>query len=107
MNMVLLNYLNFDISYTIFKIIIITFADKYNKIRYMAENNKRGGKRIGAGRPKLPNSKVQIALKLDRDLNEAFKSPQFVKTKVLRGQYINQSIREKMLRDGILPSDME
>ena len=73
----------------------------------MTDKNKRGGKRIGAGRPKSPNSKVQIALKLDRDLNEAFKSPQFIETNMLRGQYINQSIREKMQKDGILPSDAE
>lgn len=73
----------------------------------MEENKKRGGKRIGAGRPKKADAKVQVALKLDYDLNEAFNSPQFVKTKVLRGQYINQSIREKMQSDGILPSDTE
>ena len=97
--MVLLNYLNFDISYTIFKIIIITFAAKYNKIRYMAENNKRGGKRIGAGRPSNPRSKVQIALKLDGDLNEVFDSPKFDGN---RGQYINKAVREKMLADGYI-----
>lgn len=107
MNMVLLNYLNFDISYTIFKIIIITFAAKYNKIRYMAENNKRGGKRIGAGRPKKSDAKVQVALKLDYDLNEVFESSKFKEKNMLRGQYINQSIREKMQKDGILPSDAE
>ena len=70
----------------------------------MAENKKRGGKRIGAGRPKSPNSKVQIALKLDRDLNEAFESSKFEGN---RGQYINKAVREKMQRDGILPSDTE
>lgn len=71
------------------------------------KKTKRGGKRIGAGRPKKSDSKVQIALKLDFDLNEAFNSPQFIETNMLRGQYINQSIREKMQKDGILPSDAE
>ena len=73
----------------------------------MAEKNKRGGKRIGAGRPKKADAKVQVALKLDYDLSEAFNSPQFKEKNMLRGQYINQSIREKMQSDGILPSDTE
>ena len=73
----------------------------------MAENKKRGGKRIGAGRPKKSDAKVQVALKLDYELSEAFNSPLFKEKKMLRGQYINQSIREKMQKDGILPSDAE
>ena len=45
----------------------------------MAEEmkSKHGGKRVGAGRPSSPNSKKQIALKLDNDLFEVFSSPQF------------------------------
>ena len=73
----------------------------------MADKNKRGGKRIGAGRPKKADAKVQIALKLDYDLNEAFESSKFKEKNMLRGQFINQSIREKMQSDGILPSEAE
>lgn len=68
-------------------------------------NFKHGGARAGAGRKPSPNSKVQIAVKLDRDLSEVFNSPQFTQTGVLRGQYINLSIREKMQMDGLLSSD--
>lgn len=73
----------------------------------MADNNKskHGGKRIGAGRPKQPNSKVQVALKLDHDLNEVFNSPLFQELKMVRGQYINTSIRERMVKDGLISSD--
>ena len=58
-----------------------------------------GGKRVGAGRPSSPNSKVQIALKLDRDLKDAFDSPMF---KENRGRYINDAVRAKMKEDGYI-----
>jgi uncharacterized protein (DUF4415 family) len=64
--------------------------------------NTHGGKRIGAGRKPSENSKVQTALKLDKDLYDAFKSEKFQALTMNRGQYINQAIREKMLRDGYL-----
>ena len=62
-------------------------------------NPKHGGKREGAGRPKNPRSKVQIALKLDKDLDEVFKSSEFEGN---RGQYINTAERAKMKEDGYL-----
>lgn len=66
---------------------------------------KHGGRRANAGRKKDPNSKVQTALKLDRDLSDVFNSPQFIEGNMLRGQYINIAIREKMQKDGLLSSD--
>ena len=59
----------------------------------------RGGKREGAGRPSSPNSKVQVALKLDRDLKDVFDSPNFEEN---RGRYINDAVREKMKKDGYI-----
>lgn len=66
---------------------------------------KHGGRRANAGRKKDPNSKVQITLKLDRDLSDVFNSPQFIEGNMLRGQYINIAVREKMQKDGLLSSD--
>ncbi len=67
----------------------------------MAEETKNthGGKRHGAGRKASPRSKVQIALKLDRDLNDVFESEGF---EANRGRYINDAIREKMVADGFI-----
>ena len=59
----------------------------------------RGGKRDGAGRKPSPNSKKQVALKLDRDLYNVFYSDLFKENK---GRYINDAIREKMKCDGYL-----
>lgn len=66
--------------------------------------SKHGGKRIGAGRPSSPNSKKQIALKLDNELFEVFNSPPFTKDGkgLNRGRYINEAIREKMERDSYI-----
>lgn len=64
--------------------------------------NTHGGKRLGAGRKPSENSKVQTALKLDKDLSDAFKSEKFRTHNMNRGQYINQAIREKMLQDGFI-----
>ena len=61
--------------------------------------SNHGGKRVGAGRPSSPRSKVQIALKLDADLNEVFESPKFEGN---RGRYINDAIRAKMYADAYL-----
>ena len=70
----------------------------------MAEeiHNGHGGKRQGAGRKPSENSKVQTALKLDKDLSDAFKSEKFLILNMNRGQYINQAIREKMKKDGYI-----
>jgi len=67
----------------------------------MAEvmHNSHGGKRTGAGRKPSPRSKVQVALKLDADLNNVFESPQFNEN---RGRYINDAVRAKMLADGYI-----
>lgn len=70
----------------------------------MAEEmkSKHGGKRVGAGRPSSPNSKKQIALKLDNDLFEVFSSPRFNGN---RGRYINEAVREKMVKEEMLIND--
>ena len=70
----------------------------------MAEEtkSKRGGKRPNSGRKPSPNSKKQIALKLDNDLFEVFNSPQFNGN---RGRYINEAIREKMKKEKMLIID--
>lgn len=67
----------------------------------MAEeiHNGHGGKRAGAGRKPSPRSKVQVALKLDADLNEVFESPNFDGN---RGRYINDAVRAKMVADGFI-----
>ena len=67
----------------------------------MAEEkqNTHGGKREGAGRPSSPRSKVQVALKLDSDLNDVFSSDRFDGN---RGRYINDAIRAKMIADGYI-----
>lgn len=67
----------------------------------MAEESKNnhGGKRVGAGRPSSPRSKVQVALKLDADLNDVFDSH---KSELNRGRYINDAVRAKMLADGYI-----
>ena len=59
-----------------------------------------GGKRVGAGRPSSPNSKVQITLKLDKDLSDVFKSSRFEGKN--RGRYINEAVRAKMKEDGYI-----
>ena len=58
-----------------------------------------GGKREGAGRPSSPRSKVQVALKLDKDLNDVFEAR---KEEMNRGRYINDAVRSKMLADGYI-----
>ena len=81
-----------------FKILFISL----HQICYnMAEESKtnHGGKRVGAGRPSSPRSKVQVALKLDADLNDVFESN---KSDLNRGRYINDAVRAKMLADGYI-----
>jgi uncharacterized protein (DUF4415 family) len=73
------------------------------------KQSKRGGKRIGAGRPPKSDSKKQIAIKLDRDLDDIFKSSPFSKdaSGLNRGRYINEAIREKMERDSFIKSNSQ
>ena len=68
------------------------------------KQSKKGGKRIGAGRPPKSDSKKQISIKLDRDLYDIFKTPPFVKDNngLNRGRYINEAIREKLERDSFI-----
>lgn len=63
------------------------------------KQSKRGGKRNGAGRPSSPRSKPQIALKLDVDLYEVFRSDKFEGN---RGRYICNAVRKQMLADGYI-----
>lgn len=69
----------------------------------MEETKKRGGRREGAGRPPKEDSKVQISLKLDWDLNMAFSSVEFSESHN-RGRYINDAIRRALERDGFIKS---
>ena len=96
--MVILIYLNLLFDFNNSQIIIFIFAPN---IGYMEEKIKstHGGKREGAGRPSNPNSKVQISLKLDKDLSEVFDDEGFEGN---RGRYINEAIRAKMKEDGYI-----
>ena len=97
--MVILIYLNLLFDFDNRQNIIFIFAPNIDN---MAEKIKstHGGKRVGAGRPSSPDSKVQITLKLDRDLSNVFKSPMFTGTN--RGRYINEAVRAKMKEDGYI-----
>ena len=96
--MVILIYLNLLNDFATSQIIIFIFALNSDN---MAEKIKstHGGKREGAGRPSDPNSKVQISLKLDKDLSDVFKDENF---KGNRGRYINEAIRAKMKEEGYI-----
>ncbi len=57
----------------------------------------RGGKREGAGRKAVGISTHPMALKLDNDLYEALNN-----TSLKKNRYINEAVREKMARDGLI-----
>lgn len=59
------------------------------------KNNKRGGKREGAGRPKRVASK-KVLLYFENDLYEAFPKT------INRNEYINNAVRKAMLKDGYI-----
>lgn len=64
----------------------------------MEETKKqRGGKREGAGRKPVGISTHAMALKLDNDLYKALGLASLNKNR-----YINDAVREKMARDGLL-----
>lgn len=64
----------------------------------MEENKKkRGGKREGAGRKAVGISTHAMALKLDNDLFDTFSA-----SSLNKNRYINDAIREKMLKDGLI-----
>lgn len=60
---------------------------------------EKGGKRPGAGRPPVQRKQKQISLKLDADIADVFDSDLFQGKK---NRYINDAIREKMLKDGLI-----
>lgn len=62
------------------------------------KKSNRGGKREGAGRPKRVESRT-VFLYLEKDLNDALPKS------LNRNAYINEAMREKMLRDGYLPAE--
>lgn len=97
--MVTLIYLNLLNDFDTNQIKIFIFAPNIDN---MAEKIKstHGGKRVGAGRPSSPDSKVQISLKLDKDLSNVFESPMFEGKN--RGRYINEAVRTKMKEDGYI-----
>ena len=65
------------------------------------KKSNRGGKRIGAGRKPIDGAtKVPTQIRLDADLNFVFKSDKSIN----RNRYINNSVRNAMLEDGLLPS---
>ncbi len=63
----------------------------------MGENKKqRGGKRIGAGRPKGASTHA-MALKLDLDLFEVL-----INKDINKNRYINDAVRSAMRKDGYI-----
>ena len=57
--------------------------------------NKRGGRREGAGRPKGVDTTL-ISVKLETELLRA------LPLGTNRSKYVNEAVREKMVRDGII-----
>jgi hypothetical protein len=57
--------------------------------------NKRGGRREGAGRPKGVDTTL-ISVKLETELLRA------LPLGINRSKYVNDAVREKMVRDGII-----
>lgn len=58
---------------------------------------QRGGYREGAGRKAVGISTHPMALKLDNDLYEVLS-----KTSQNKNRYINDAVREKMAKDGLI-----
>ena len=56
---------------------------------------QRGGKREGAGRKAVGATTTLMSLKLDNDLLKALNA-----AGVKKNRYINDAVREKMIRDG-------
>ena len=57
--------------------------------------NKRGGRREGAGRPKGVDTTL-ISVKLETELLQA------LPIGINRSKFINDAVREKMKRDGLI-----
>ena len=60
--------------------------------------NNRGGKRDGAGRPKKDVCQKPMSLRLDPELSYVFDNDRSIK----KNTFINEAIREKMMREGML-----
>lgn len=60
-------------------------------------SKKRGGKREGAGRKPVGISTTAMSLKMDNDLFLALNG-----NGLNKNRYINNAVREAMLRDGLL-----
>ena len=84
---------NFDLG--IYSFLLHNFAPKTENMK--ETKKQRGGKREGAGRKPVGISTHAMALKLDNDLYEALGLASLNKNR-----YINDAVREKMARDGLL-----
>ena len=60
------------------------------------KKKSRGGKREGAGRPKMDDAKQPITVRLDADLYNVLKSENF-KSRYNMAQFVNYSIRNKLM----------
>ena len=60
--------------------------------------NNRGGKREGSGRPKKDVCQKPMSLRLDPELSYVFDNDKTIK----KNTFINEAIREKMMREGML-----
>ena len=66
----------------------------------MEENkNRRGGRREGSGRKVQGLTTTPMSLKLDNDLYAALNS-----LGINKNRYINEAVREVMIKDGHIPS---
>lgn len=65
------------------------------------KKKSRGGKREGAGRPKMDDAKQPITVRLDADLYNVLKSENF-KSRYNMAQFVNDSIRNKLMIHGFL-----
>ena len=65
------------------------------------KKKSRGGKREGAGRPKMDDAKQPITVRLDADLYNALKSERF-KSRYNLAQFVNDSIRNKLIIHGFI-----
>ncbi len=72
----------------------------------MEEKRNWGGKREGSGRKAKEVESTTVSIKLNNDLLEAFPKLMMGKNgklvKYNRSEYINDAVREKMNKDGLL-----
>ena len=63
------------------------------------KKKSRGGKREGAGRPKIDDAKLPITVRLDADIYKILKSKNFL-NRYNMAQFVNDSIRNKLMIHG-------